>query len=101
MILCLLQGAVLSISYYRRLWPRFFIAFTGMYALLFLILYGITVKAQFKVWESYKEFMGNPPGLEGFDPISCFVGSHTWFLLPVALQALMCILMYRQKKQPC
>lgn len=99
MILCLLQTGILLISHYKRLYPRFFISFTGIYALLFLILYSMTVKAHFSTWNMYKKFMGNPPGLEGFDLTSCFIGDHTWFLVPAVLQVLMWILLRRQQKQ--
>lgn len=99
MILCLLQTGIFLISHYKRLYPRFLIAFTGVFALLFLILYGFVVRAQFRTWESYKAFMGNRPGLEGFDLTSCFIGDHTWFLVPTVLQIVMWLLLYRQQKQ--
>lgn len=99
MILCMVQAGVLLFSHYERLYPRFLIVFTGIYAFLFLILYGITVKAQFRTWELYKQFMGNARGLKGFDLMSCFIGDHTWFFIPALLQALMVILLRRQQKQ--
>lgn len=89
MILSLIQAGVFLFSHYRHLYPRFFIAFTSICALFFLIIYSITVRTQFKVWESYQDYMGNPPGLKGFDPMSCFIGLHTWFLVPAVIQVLM------------
>ncbi len=99
MILCLVQTGVLLTSHYKRLYSRFFITFTGIYAILFLILYSIVVKAQFRTWNSYKKFMGNARALEGFDLKSCFIGDHSWFLVPAALQVLMVVLLCRQQKQ--
>lgn len=96
MILCMVQAGVLLFSHYERLYPRFLIAFTGIYAFLFLIVYCFSV--YFGVLMRNDRLAGFP-GLKGHDLTSCFIGDHTWFLIPTLLQVLMVILLRRQQKQ--
>lgn len=98
-VLCLVQTGALLISCYSRLYPRFFIAFTGTCAIMFLMIYILIVYSKLKDWESLRGIMENAHELEGLDLKSCFIGDHNWFLVPAALQVLMVVLLRRQQKQ--
>lgn len=99
MVLCLVQASVFLIAHYKRLYPRFFVAFTGTYAFVFLMIYILIVYIKLKNWESLKSIMDKAHGLKGLGLSSCFIGDHTWFLVPAALQTVMLILLHRQQKQ--
>ena len=94
-----MQAGLFLFYHYNQLRPGFFIAFTGTYAFIFLFMYGITVKMKYETREFYKDLMAGVRGPEDFDVMSCFTGMHVWYLVPVAIQVLMSVFLYRQQKQ--